>query len=161
MGLWMTRRLTAPLFACSRTMLLASLVPALAMLLFCSGPAQADKMHPEMMSHRRFGMNANNNCRRPLFNICQGCSITIRMRVPQNGTCPINYKSLGPFAGQEVLVRPSNGLYGSANETATAYRPNPGFVGQDHFETRLYFEEGNGRRTAMTVKVNVFVVPHL
>lgn len=138
-----------------------SLAAALAGVFLVSGSAQANKMHPEMMSHKRPGMNANAACRRPLFNICQGCSITIRMRVPENGICPMNYKSLGPFAGQEVLVRPSNGLYGTANETATAYRPNPGYVGQDHFETRLYFEEGGGRRTAMTVKVNVFVVPHL
>lgn len=157
----MTYRFATTLLARFGMMLSASLVPAVAGLLLFCGAAQASKLHPEMMSHRRFGMNANNLCRRPPFNICQGCSITIRMRVPQNGICPMNYTSLGPFAGQEVLARPSNGLYGSANETATAYRPNPGFVGQDHFETRLYFEEGSGRRTAMTVRVNVFVVPHL
>jgi hypothetical protein len=68
---------------------------------------------------------------------------------------------MGPFAGQEILVRPQNGLYGSANETATAYRPNSGFLGQDHFQTRLFFEDGTGKRTTMTVRVNVFVVPNL
>jgi hypothetical protein len=88
-------------------------------------------------------------------NICQGCSINIKMRVPQDGVCPQNLKSMGPFARQEVLVRPQNGIYGSANETATAYRPNSGFLGRDYFETRLFFEDGSGKRTTMTVKVNV------
>ena len=127
-----------------------------------SEPVLADKMHPEMMSQkRRPGLNAMSACRRPLFNICQGCSITIRMRVPQNGVCPLDLKSKGPFAGQEVLVRPQNGTYGSANETATAYRPKSDFLGQDHFETRLFFEDGSGKRTTMIVKVNVLVVPNL
>ena len=125
-------------------------------------PAQADKMHPEMMSHkRRPGLNAMTSCRRPLFNVCQGCSINIKMRVPKDGVCPLNLKSMGPFAGQEVIVRPQNGIYGSANETATAYRPNSGFLGRDYFETRLFFEDGSNKRTTMTVKVNVFVVPSL
>jgi hypothetical protein len=58
-----------------------------ALALLQSETVTADKMHPEMMSHkRRPGLNAMVNCRRPRFNICQGCSITIRMRVPQNGT---------------------------------------------------------------------------
>ena len=51
------------------------------------GPAKADKMHPEMMSHkRRPGLNAMASCRRPLFNICQGCSINIKMRVHRMGS---------------------------------------------------------------------------
>jgi len=131
-----------------------------ALALLQSETVTADKMHPEMMSHkRRPGLNAMVNCRRPLFNICQGCSITIRMRVPQNGICPLNLTSMGPFAGQEVVVRPQNGIYGSASETATAYKPNSGFLGQDHFQTRLFFQDGTGKRTTMTVRVNVLVVP--
>jgi len=81
------------------------------------------------------------------------------MRVPRDGVCPLGLTSLGPFAGQEILVRPQNGVYGSANQTAIAYKPNPGFVGMDHFETRLYFEEAGGKRTFMILKVNVFVKP--
>jgi hypothetical protein len=68
---------------------------------------------------------------------------------------------MGPFAGQEVVVRPQNGIYGSASETATAYKPNSGFLGQDHFQTRLFFEDSAGKRTTMTVRVNVLVVPSL
>jgi len=77
------------------------------------------------------------------------------------GTGGINFKSLGPFAGQETLVRPKHGIYGSANETAAAYRPNANYLGEDHFETRVYFEEGNGKRTFINLTVNVFVVPNL
>jgi hypothetical protein len=125
-------------------------------------PVAADKMHPEMMTHkRRPGLNAMVNCRRPKFNICQGCSINIKMKVPQNGVCPLNVQSMGPFAGQQVVVQPQNGVYGSANETSTAYKPNSGFVGQDHFQTRLFFEDGGGKRTTMTVNVRVLVVPSL
>jgi len=133
-----------------------------AALLLVPVGAGASKMQPGMMGHKnRFGLNANTDCRRPRFNICQGCNASIRMRVKQDSACTINFRSLGPFAGQEILVRPANGIYGSANETASAYRPNAGFVGQDHFETRLYFEEGSGKRTFTILKVNVFVVPNL
>jgi hypothetical protein len=133
-----------------------------AALLLVAERAGASKMQPGLMSHKnRFGLNANTDCRRPRFNVCQGCNTSIRMRVRQDSACTINFMSLGPFAGQEILVRPRNGIYGSANETATAYRPNPGFLGQDHFETRLYFEEGSGKRTFLILKVNVLVVPNL
>jgi hypothetical protein len=128
-----------------------------------SAPVVADQMNPERMSYgrRRPGLNAMTSCRVALFNICQGCNITTNMRVPQNGVCPLNLRSKGPFAGQEILVRPQNGIYGSASNTETAYRPKSGFLGRDHFETRLFFEDGSGKRTTMTVKVNVFVVPSL
>jgi hypothetical protein len=138
------------------------LAAAVTLVFLLPEPAAADKMNPGNMAHkRRFGLNAMANCRRPRFNICQGCSISIKKRVPQDWTCPMNYQSLGPFAGQEVVVRPQHGAYGSANETATAYRPNPGYLGKDHFESRLYFEEGNGKRTFMNLRVNVFVVPSI
>lgn len=123
--------------------------------------AVANKMHPEQMYRYRpvHGLNANANCRHRLFSICRGCSITIRMRVKQGTACPMNFRSMGPFAGEEIVVRPQHGLYGSANHTATAYQPNPGYVGRDHFETRLFFENGTGRPTAMNLTVNVFVAP--
>jgi hypothetical protein len=141
------------------------IIPATAIVLgfLQFAPVLADKMSPERMSYGRRlpGLNAMTSCRVPLFNICQGCNVTIRMRVPQNGVCPMNLRSKGPFAGQEILVHPQNGIYGSANKTETAYRPKSGFLGQDHFEARLFFEDGSGKQTTMTVKVDVFVVPSL
>ena len=145
-----------------RQSLLALTCVTIALSALGAEPVIADKMHPEMMTHkRRPGLNAMVSCRRPKFNICQGCNIAIKMRVPQNGTCPLALESMGPFAGQEVLVRPANGIYGSANQTTSAYRPNSGFLGRDHFESRLFFEDGAGKRTTMTLKVNVLVVPSL
>jgi hypothetical protein len=122
----------------------------------------ASKMQPGMVTHgARHGLNANTTCRHPKINICQGCSVAIRMRVAQDHSCGFNFRSLGPFAGQEVTAAPKNGTYGSINETASRYRPSAGFVGRDHFETRLYFEEGSGKKTFLNLSVNVFVVPSL
>jgi len=122
----------------------------------------ASKMQPGMMTHGAIhGLNANTTCRHPRINICQGCSVAIRMKVVQGHSCGFNFRSLGPFAGQEVTVTPKNGTYGSINETSSRYQPSAGFVGRDHFETRLYFEEGSGKKTFLNLNVNVFVVPSL
>ena len=73
---------------------------------FLSEAASASKMQPGMMSQKlRFGMNANATCRRPRFNICQACHINIRMKVKKDTACVMDFKSLGPFAGQEIVVR--------------------------------------------------------
>jgi hypothetical protein len=122
----------------------------------------ASKMQPGMVTHgAAHGLNANATCRHPKINICQGCSVTIRMKVVQDHSCGFNFKSLGPFAGQEVTVAPRNGTFGSINETSSRYQPSAGFVGTDHFATRLYFEEGSGKKTFLNLNVNVFVVPSL
>src|SRR5260370_2420850 len=135
---------------------------ATAVLLLLPEGTGASKMQPGFMSHKgRFGLNANTDCRRPRFNLCQGCNVDIRMRVRQNSACALNLQSLGPFAGQEVLVRPKNGIYGSANATATSYRPNPGYLGQAPFQTPLYFTEGNGKQTLLNLKANTFLRTNL
>jgi hypothetical protein len=133
-----------------------------ATVLLFPGASVASKMQPGMMAHgNRHGLNANTTCRHPKINICQGCSIAIRMRVAQDHSCGFNFQSLGPFAGQEVTVAPKNGTYGSVNQTSSRYQPSAGFVGRDHFATRLYFEEGSGKKTFLNLNVNVFVVPSL
>jgi hypothetical protein len=143
---------------------LVSTLPAFVgatMLLFPEATI-ASKMQPGMMAHGNIhGLNANTTCRHPRINICQGCSRAIRMRVVQDHACGFNFQSLGPFAGQEVTAPPQNGTYGSINETSSRYQPSAGFVGRDHFATRLYFEEGSGKKTFLNLDVNVFVVPNL
>jgi hypothetical protein len=130
-------------------------------LLFSKG-AGASKMQPGLMSHAGArGLNANTSCRRPRFNICQGCDVNIPMRVGSDRQCGFNFQSLGPFAGQEVVVSPRNGTYSLVNETKALYRPNAGYTGPDYFEARLFFEEGNGKRTFLIMKVHVKVVPNL
>ncbi|WP_291696345.1 hypothetical protein [Bradyrhizobium sp.] len=134
---------------------------AIAPLLLPEG-VTASKMHPGYMTHGNFrGLNANTNCRRPSFNICQGCNVDIRMRVAANRQCGFNFQSLGPFAGQEVTVPPRNGTYSLVNESKAVYRPNTGYTGRDHFEARLYFEEGSGKRTFLNMRVNVLVDPNM
>ena len=130
--------------------------------LLLSKGAIASKMQPGYMAHNpSHGLNANTACRRPRFNICQGCNINIKMRVAADRQCGFNFQSLGPFAGQEIVVSPRNGTYSLVNETKAIYRPNSGYTGLDHFEARLFFEEGSGKRTFLILKVNVLVVPNL
>jgi hypothetical protein len=104
------------------------------------------------------GLNAA-KCFHRKFSFCGGCTINVPMRVRQNKTCPFNLKSLGPIAGQEILIHPRNGVFGAADQTAMAYRPKPGYLGDDYFKVRVYFEQVSGKRTFMTLNVNVRVVP--
>jgi hypothetical protein len=131
-------------------------------LLLLSDTASADKMRPGFKSYANpHGLNANTACRRPHFNICQGCNVVIPMRVAQDRGCGFNFQSMGPFVGQDIVVSPANGSYSLVNSTKAVYRPNSGFTGSDHFESRLYFEDAAGKRTFLNLKVNVNVVPSL
>jgi hypothetical protein len=132
-----------------------------AAILLAAGSANADKMRPGYKSYNApHGLNANASCRRPHFNICQGCNVTIRMGVLQDHGCGLNFATLGPFAGQEVTSAPRNGSYSLTNATTAVYRPAAGYVGPDHFEARLYFENDSGKRTYLNLAVNVRVLPH-
>ena len=63
--------------------------------------AGASKMQPGYMAHTMSrGLNANTDCRRQRFNICQGCNVNIKMRVAVDRQCGFNFQSLGPFVGQ-------------------------------------------------------------
>jgi len=115
--------------------------PLLAILLFVAATltatvwlplpesAIASRMQPGHMAHKRGGLNANTACRRPRFNICQGCNVDINMRVAVDRQCGFNFQSLGPFAGQEVVVSPRNGTYSLVNDTKAIYRPSSGYTG--------------------------------
>ena len=140
------------------TVLLALIAGAFVLL---PDSASADKMRPGFRNYQRQGLNANTNCRRPHFNICQGCNIVIPMKVAQDRSCGLDFQTLGPFAGQDVMVSPANGSYSLVNSTKAVYKPSAGFTGHDHFESRLYFEDGSGKRTFLVLKVNVNVVPSL
>lgn len=145
--------------------LVPALFTALTLTILASLPFQteavASKMQPGYMAHKSGGLNANTACRRPKFNVCQGCNVNLNMRVAVDRQCGFNFQSLGPFAGQEIVVSPRNGSYSLINETKAVYRPNSGYTGSDYFEARLFFEEGSGKRTFLIMKVNVSVLPHL
>jgi hypothetical protein len=133
----------------------------IALYLFGLGNAQALRyVAGEGRNARGGGWDAA-TCLHRRFRPCQGCTVHVRLRTRENEICPFNLQSLGPIAGQQVLVHPRNGSFGAADQTSTAYRPKPGYLGKDYFETRIYFEQGNGKRTFMTLKVHVLVAPTL
>ncbi len=99
---------------------------------------------------------ANAGCVRP-FNFCPGCSVDVSMQVVSGKACRISFHARGGVYGQETIVAPRHGRYGTSNETTTAYLANPGYAGSDHFEVRLYYELANGKKTFTVLKVDVNV----
>lgn len=137
----------------------ATVLMTFAALALLPDGASADKMRPGYRSYQRHGLNANASCRRPHFNICQGCNVAIPMKVAQDHSCGLNFQTLGPFAGQDVTASPAHGSYSLVNSTTAVYQPSAGYTGPDHFASRLYFEDGSGKRTFLNLTVNVKVVP--
>jgi len=100
--------------------------------------------------------------------LCPGCDTSTTITVQTGMVCTIRYlgESSREFRGpvptaifsQKVVVRPRGGIYGTANETFGAYKPNPGFVGSDSFEVEIEFEK-QGQRSVTHLKANVNVLP--
>ena len=80
------------------------------------------------------------DCRIPRLELCADCTVNIKITVLQDHECRINYSSIAAMYPQKILVSPKHGRYSAANETRTYYTPNKGFLGTDHFETRVTFE---------------------
>ncbi|WP_063840168.1 hypothetical protein [Bradyrhizobium sp. LTSP885] len=103
----------------------------------------------------------NPNCHVPRISLCPDCTITVKIVVLQDHECRINYGSMGPMHDQKILVGAKHGKYWADNETSTAYSPNKGFLGDDYFETRFFYELMNGSKTSALLKATVEVVSHL
>jgi hypothetical protein len=101
----------------------------------------------------------NPNCRIPRISLCPGCTIDVKIVVLKDHECQIKYGSMGPMHDQKILVNPKSGKYWADNETSTAYRPNKGFLGEDYFETRFFYELMNGTEASALLKASVQVVP--
>ncbi len=93
----------------------------------------------------------------PGFRFCPGCSVDVSMQVKSGKACRLSYNARGGVYGQQTLVAPKHGRYGTSNETTTAYLANAGYAGPDYFEVRLYYELVNGKKTFTVLKVNVNV----
>ena len=104
------------------------------------------------------GADARGGCVRN-FKFCAGCSIDVPMNVKSGKVCTINLHATGGVFGQQTLVAPKHGKYGTANETSTAYLASPGYTGPDYFEARLYYELPGGKKTFTVMRVNVNVTP--
>jgi hypothetical protein len=74
------------------------------------------------------------------FNFCAGCDTSTTITVQSGKVCIISYRTTGAIFRQKVVVSPHGGIYGTANETAGAYRANSGFVGDDSFQVDIEYE---------------------
>jgi hypothetical protein len=100
------------------------------------------------------------DCRVPRLSLCPDCTVNVKITVLQNHECHIYYSSLAAMYPQKILAGPKHGRYWAANETRTSYSPNKGFLGSDHFETRVTFDQMNGSRASTVLQAEVEVVPH-
>ena len=68
------------------------------------------------------------------------------IRVPHNGACRKDLKTLDFVAMQEITVTrpPKHGVAGKASKYDFAYKPAEGFSGKDDFEINVLFDY-NGR----------------
>jgi hypothetical protein len=92
------------------------------------------------------------------FRFCAGCDTFTTISVRAGKVCTIRYWTGSAIFGQKVTVRPRGGVYGTANETYGAYKPNPGFVGSDSFQVGIEYER-SGQRFVTHLKANVNVLP--
>jgi hypothetical protein len=96
-------------------------------------------------------------CVRTFF-FCPGCDTSTTISVQTGRVCTIRYRTGGGIFSQKVTVRPRGGVYGTADLSYGAYRPNRGFVGSDSFEVDIEYER-LGRRTVTHLKATVNVQP--
>jgi hypothetical protein len=90
------------------------------------------------------------------FTFCAGCDTFTTISVQAGKVCTIRYRTTSAIFSQKVVVRPRGGVYGTANETYGAYKPNPGFVGSDSFQVDIEYEK-SGQRFVTHLKANVNV----
>ena len=92
------------------------------------------------------------------FRFCAGCDTFTTISVQGGKVCTIRYRTTGAIFSQRVVVRPRGGVYGTANETYGAYKPNAGFFGSDSFQVDIEYER-TGQRFVTHLKANVNVRP--
>jgi len=92
------------------------------------------------------------------FFFCAGCDTFTTISVQSGKVCTIRYRTMGAIFGQKVVVRPHGGIYGTANETFGAYKPDAGFVGSDSFQVDIEYER-SGQRFVTHLKATVNVRP--
>jgi hypothetical protein len=90
---------------------------------------------------------------------CDDCDTFTTMPVQTGQVRTIPYRTrLGAVLSQKVIVRPRGGIYGTANETAGAYKANNGFVDNDSFQVDIEYEK-SGQRFETHLKATVNVHP--
>jgi len=92
------------------------------------------------------------------FFFCPGCDTSTTISVQTGRVCTIRYRSGGGIFSQKVMVRPRGGVYGTADVSYGAYKPNLGFIGSDSFQVDIEYERW-GQRTVTHLKATVNVRP--
>ncbi len=92
------------------------------------------------------------------FFFCPGCDTSTTISVQTGRVCTIRYRTGGGIFSQKVMVRPRGGVYGTADLSYGAYKPNPGFVGSDSFQVDIEYER-SGQRVVTHIKAAVNVRP--
>jgi hypothetical protein len=92
------------------------------------------------------------SCTAP-FRYYPGTTITVLGQTRRDSICVIRLGYRTQVDDVRVTLRASNGIYGTGRKIEalqhTAYRPNPGFVGQDQFELEVrYTDERRNSQTA-------------
>jgi hypothetical protein len=102
------------------------------------------------------------------FILCAGCDAVTAITVQAGKVCVIRAfsehtrRDIAVYGtavlSQKVVVRPHGGIYGTANQTLGAYKPNLGFVGSDSFQVDIEVER-TGQRFVSHLKATVNVLP--
>ena len=96
---------------------------------------------------------------------CQDCVIQQKIFLKQSDVC--NFSFIGvvgsattPSASltrMRIVTRPKKGIYGVANPSSGAYKPNPGARGEDYFEFEIEFLTINARPAKSHHKISVVI----
>jgi hypothetical protein len=100
-------------------------------------------------------------CQIQRFSFTFGSDTSTTMTVKQGSVCVsnINPHPGSRFMGMRVVQRPRHGMAGNSGTTGVAYKPRPGFVGNDTFVTRVTGAGPNGTVGTSHVTYHVVVTP--
>lgn len=105
-------------------------------------------------------------CQHTPLRLDSGTRYSMQMVVERDTDCTVfGSAAATPFAegvssflGVSVVQRPRAGIAGSANAHQWGYKPNPGFVGRDHFAVRMrYIRNTRTQPEATVIDVDVIV----
>jgi hypothetical protein len=100
------------------------------------------------------------DCKVPTFNFVPSGVAQAIMYVRQNAACDFHFQATNGDRGvfgilsSVVTVQPKNGILGKMNVRHYAYKPNPGFTGDDAFEIKITYDH-NHEDLVTTVQMTV------
>ena len=100
-------------------------------------------------------------CRVEPFRFTFGSDTSTTMTVKSGSVCVsnINPREGSRFVGMRVTRKPRHGTAGNSGTTGVAYKPRPGFVGQDTFVATISGSGTAGRIGRSNITYRVTVTP--